>query len=353
MPLNRDRVAEGRRGRMGRPRMRATPLGLVVAIMLAIAACTPPPGPGQRFRVPADFGEGILTAMKDLHGPPTGANLDGCQPTVEHPRPVILLHGFAGNMADNMGGISPFLANQGYCVFALTYGDTPGSIFGGIRDIRRSSMEEFGPFVDQVLTSTGARQVDIVGHSEGSVMPRWWMRFGPSVHPDGTPKVATMIGVGPASYGADLDGQAAKIRSLPLFAGIIDAMARGGCGACEQVLSGSRFLQTLNSPGPQAGEQFTGLTQPGVRYMMLATEFDNFLVPYSLGFLDDPAVTNLTVQDECKIDRADHLSIVFDPVAFDLIDNFLDPSSASTPRCVATKPVFAPIDQRDPADRAN
>lgn len=323
-------------------------LAAIAATTLALAAtaCSPPPAPGQRYRVPADFGEALVTATGDLSGPPPGANHWDCVPSTQHPRPVILLHGFAGNMADNMGGLAPFLANEGYCVYALTYGAPSGWIFGGLHDIRRSSLQEFGPFVDRVLAATGARQVDVVGHSEGSVMPRWWMRFGPSTRPDGTPKVATMIGVGPASNGADLGGYASTIRSIPLFSGVIDALVHAGCGACEQVLAGSSFLEQLNSASPQPGERFSGPTQPGVRYLMLATQFDNFLVPYRFGFIDDPAVTNTTVQDTCPIDHADHLGIVFDPVAYDVIGNFLDPAAAHTPRCVATQPVFPPVDQR-------
>lgn len=330
----------------GTRRRRRSLVAIAALLVVAMAACTPPPEPGQRYRVPADFAEGLLGAMRDLSGPPAGANLPNCVPNVRHPRPIILVHGFAGNMADNMNGLAPFFANEGYCVYALNYGTAPGSIFGGTTDIRRSSLSEFGPFVDDILARTGARQVDVVGHSEGSVMPRWWMRFGASVHADGTPKIATMIGVGPAGQGADLGGQAAVLRSIPLFASILRTLTENGCGACEQILSGSTFLEQLNSPAPQPGERFTGLTQPGVRYMMLATEWDNFLVPYEFGFIDDPGVMNLTVQDVCPIDEADHLSIVFDPVAFDVIANFLDPSNAKTPRCVRTVPVFTPTDQR-------
>lgn len=329
-----------------RVQSRSVLLVAVFALALLGASCAPAPEPGQKYRVPADFAEGILAASQDLYGSPAGANVPNCVPSAQHPRPVILLHGFAGNMADNMNGLSPFLANEGYCVYALTYGATPGSIFGGTNDIRRSSLDEFGPFVDKVLAETGAKQVDIVGHSEGSMMPRWWMRFGPSAYADGTPKVATMIGVGPATYGADLGGQAAELRTIPLFAGIIDTLVQNGCGACEQVLAGSSFVNELNSPEPQPGENFTGVAQPGVRYMMLATQWDNFLVPYQFGFIDHPAVQNLTVQDVCPIDEADHLSIVFDPVALDVIANFLDPAHQRTPRCVATQPVFAPTDQR-------
>ncbi len=328
--------------------MRARRAITLLAAALLLASCAPAPEPGDRYRVPADFGEGLIAAIQDLSGPPAGANHWDCVPARDHLRPVILLHGFAGNMADNMSGLSPFLANAGYCVFALNYGATPGSVLAGTEDIRQSSMNQFGPFVDEVLRRTGAAQVDVVGHSEGSVVPRWWMRFGPSLNPDDTPKIATMIGVGPASYGADLGGHSAELRATPLMAWFLETLAANGCGACEQVLSGSTLLNELNSPDPQPGERFTGLTQPGVRYMMLATELDNFVVPYQFGFIDDPAVTNLTVQDVCPIDEADHLSIVFDPVAFDVISNFLDPANATTPRCVATQPVFTPNDQRKP-----
>ncbi|MEI2639110.1 MAG: alpha/beta fold hydrolase [Microthrixaceae bacterium] len=309
-----------------------------------LAGCAPAPGPGEKYRVPADFGEGLLTAMKDLYGPPAGANVP-CKPSAEHPRPVILLHGFMGNMADNMNGLSPFLANQGYCVYALNYGEAEGSIFAGFADIRRSSLDEFGPFVDEVLAETGARQVDVVGHSEGSVMPRWWMRFGPSTNADGTPKVANFIGVAPASYGAELGGYAYELRAIPFFVDYLNNFVYNGCGACEQILAGSTFLNELNTESPQPGENFSGPTQPGVKYLMLATEWDNIVVSYKAGFIDDPQVTNMTLQDVCAIDRADHLSIVFDPTAYDLVTNFLSPDHKVTQRCAATEPVFAPLYQ--------
>lgn len=39
------------------------------------------------------------------------------------------------------------------------------------------SSQELGAFVDQVLAATGKSKVDLVGHSEGTVMPRYWMEF--------------------------------------------------------------------------------------------------------------------------------------------------------------------------------
>ncbi len=177
-------------------------------------------------------------------------------------------------------------------------------------------------------------------------MPRWWMRYGDSVHPDGTPKVANMIGVAPVSNGDDLGGLATQMRSIPLFAGVLDELAKNGCGACEQLVAGSSFFHQLNTTAPQPGERFSGPAQPGVRYLMLASVWENFVVPYRSGFIDHPAVTNMTLQDACPIDEADHLAIAFDPVAYDLVSAFLDPTHPIPQRCVATQPVFWRVDQR-------
>ncbi len=323
-------------------------LMLIATLLWGAIACSPPPQELRasiRYRVPATFADGLLDALRDLYGPPAGANRWECDPSAAHPRPVILLHGILGNMADNLSGLSPMLANEGYCVFAMNYGGDPLSIFGGVMDIRESALTQFGPFVDRVLAATDAQQVDVIGHSEGSVMPRYWMKYGPSVAPDGTPKVAHMIGVAPASQGA-LDAELAeRLRSTEPFKSIQQAIADNGCAACLQLMNGSEFMASINSTAPFPGQRFSGPAQPGVSYMMLATTWDNFVVPYRAGFIDHPQFKNQTVQDSCMIDHADHLSIAFDPVAYDLILTELDPANQRAVRCVGTEPAFTSTEQ--------
>src|SRR5580658_6180232 len=48
---------------------------------------------------------------------PPGSNIP-CRPSAEHPYPVVLVHGLAANQNDNWQTLSPFLADQGYCVFS-------------------------------------------------------------------------------------------------------------------------------------------------------------------------------------------------------------------------------------------
>ena len=77
---------------------------------------------------------------------PPGANNFSCKPTARHPRPVVLVHGTAGNKNTNWQTYAPLLANNGYCVFALTYGvaaGTPKGLdqFGGLDSIETSAQQ--------------------------------------------------------------------------------------------------------------------------------------------------------------------------------------------------------------------
>src|SRR3954452_14732418 len=121
------------------------------------------------FAVPA-------TAASAATPPPTGANVP-CQPTAAHPEPVILVHGTAENMFDNWQAMSPALKAAGYCVYAFNYGSYDGSgVLGiyGLGPIARSA-GELRTFVDAVLAQTGAAKVDLVGHSQGGMMPRYYL----------------------------------------------------------------------------------------------------------------------------------------------------------------------------------
>src|SRR5207302_6408582 len=105
---------------------------------------------------------------------PPGANNWACQPSTAHPYPVILVHGTFGDMSDSWQALSPLLYDNGYCVFALNYGSYNGSGTVGIYatgDIARSA-RQLSRFGDKVPAATGASKVDLVGPSQGWMMPR-------------------------------------------------------------------------------------------------------------------------------------------------------------------------------------
>ena len=94
-----------------------------------------------------------------------------------HPDPVILVNGTFANQDDNWQAASPLLANHGYCVFTFNYGgSSASSIVQGTGDIAASA-GQLASFVTRVLAATGAAKVDLVGHSQGGMMPRYYLMF--------------------------------------------------------------------------------------------------------------------------------------------------------------------------------
>jgi triacylglycerol esterase/lipase EstA (alpha/beta hydrolase family) len=228
--------------------------------------------------------------------PPPGANVR-CHPTAAHPYPVVLVHGTFGNRFDSWQLFSPALKAAGYCVYALDYGSWNGSgLLGiyGVGPIGRSA-QQLADFVQHVRAVTGAAKVDIVGHSQGGMMPRQFIEFlgGASVVDD-------LVGLSPSNHGT--------ANPLAPPGGIL-------CPACRRQVAGSDFLQRLNS-----GDESPG----SVSYTQLVTRYDEVVIPYTSGYLaPDTGVTNLTLQDKCPNDTTEHLRIIYDSVALQITMNAL------------------------------
>jgi triacylglycerol esterase/lipase EstA (alpha/beta hydrolase family) len=148
---------------------------LAMALALAAMAATATAASAQ---LPVLYNGALGYAHANPIASPPGANDWGCKPSAAHPRPVVLVHGTFADMADSWQALSPLLVNHGYCVFALDYGPDGGSGavgVDGIGDIPTSAAE-LGAFVDRVLAATGAAKVDLVGHSQGGMMPRYYLK---------------------------------------------------------------------------------------------------------------------------------------------------------------------------------
>ena len=98
----------------------------------------------------------------------TVVNAANCKPPVQHPYPVVLLPGTYGVTAWQL--IGPQLAQLGYCVYTFAYGN------GETGDIAKSA-QQFARFVDRLLARSSAQRISIVGHSEGGMTPRYYIRF--------------------------------------------------------------------------------------------------------------------------------------------------------------------------------
>ncbi len=255
---------------------------------------------------------------------PPGANDWGCKPSGAHPRPVILVHGTFADMSDSWQALAPLLYDAGYCVFALNYGSYAGSGLLGIYATGEiaSSARELSRFVDRVLAATGASQVDVVGHSQGGMMPRYYIRFD-----GGAAKVHTLVGLAPSNHGTTLGGLATLAGYFPgadAFLGLL-------CPACEEQLAGSPLLNKLN-----AGEE----TVPSVSYTVIESANDEVVTPYTSAFLAGPNVTNVLLQSQCGLDQGEHLSMPYDHIADADVLNALDPSDQVQPACTPVLPVI-------------
>jgi triacylglycerol lipase len=308
---------------MRRPRL--TPL-LACAALVAVTASTlaaTPAGAATKLRVTYNISaaQGVL-----LHptAPPAGANDFSCRPSAAHPNPVVLVHGLGATRGENWATMSPLLKNNGYCVFALTYGLAPGEKYVGGLTRMEDSSKELATFVDTVLAATGAAKVDLVGHSEGTVMPQYYLKFR-----GGAAKVGKYVAMTPLYRGTTLGGLSTLIHTLetafpPLGKPLSEAVA-AFCGSCEEFLKGSPFLEHLYADGVYA--------VPGVTYTTIMTKFDELVIPYTSGRLNASNATNIVVQDQCPIDLAEHVAVAFDPTVGQDILNALDPAHRKPVPC--------------------
>ncbi|MEV6520819.1 alpha/beta fold hydrolase [Longispora sp. NPDC051575] len=255
---------------------------------------------------------------------PPGANDWSCRPSTAHPNPVVLVHGTFANQFENWLVLAPLLKSKGYCVYALTYGLTPDSWtstgngivlpIGGLQPVATSA-GQLAAFVDRVRASTGAAKVDIVGHSQGGMMPRYYLRFL-----GGAAKVDKLVALAPSNHGTTLSGIANLADHFPGIARLVYS----ACPSCQDQVVGSATLTKLNAGGD---------TVPGVRYTIISTWYDQVVTPYRSQFLSGPDVANRVVQDSCLVAVPEHVAMAFSPTALHHVTNALDPSRATPVYC--------------------
>jgi triacylglycerol esterase/lipase EstA (alpha/beta hydrolase family) len=275
----------------------------LAALLLTAAALT----------VPA----ATATAAADS-APSSGWNDFSCKPSAAHPRPVILVHGTLGNSVDNWLSLAPYLESRGYCVYSLDYGQLAGvPVFHGLGPITASA-QQLSAYVDKVLAATGAAKADLVGHSQGGMMPRYYLKFL-----GGAAKVNALVGLAPDNHGATLSG---LTNLLPYFPGASDLIKATTPGLADQV-PGSDFLTKLNAGGD---------TVPGVHYTVIATKYDEVATPWRSQYLSGSDVHNVLLQDLCPVDVSEHVVIgLFDRIAFHEVANALDPAHATATTCAS------------------
>ncbi|MFH8371345.1 esterase/lipase family protein [Streptomyces sp. NPDC018031] len=254
-------------------------------------------------------------------GAVAGANDWRCRPSAAHPDPVVLVHGTGANLGANWVKLAPMLANQGYCVFAFNYGMNHLSLgrIGGLADIGDSA-RTMDAFVDKVLAATGARKVDVVGHSQGGMMPHHYLkRLG------GAGKVDTLVALGPTNHGTTLSGLVNLGEALGILGFANDFFDVVGLPGLHQQEVNSDFQKNLWQDGD---------TVPGTRYVVIASKHDAVATPYTNSFLRGGDVTNITLQDQCPDNPVGHVGLFLDGPTMQNVLNVLGPNDPNfKPRC--------------------
>ncbi|MBM0279222.1 esterase/lipase family protein [Micromonospora tarensis] len=215
--------------------------------------------------------------------------------------PVIVVGGLSG-IAVAYEPIAARLRADGYRTFIY---QLPGL---GLGDIPTSA-RAFASYVNQVRASTGAAAVDVVAHSEGGLVSRYYLkRLG------GTASVGRYVSLGTPQYGT-------------YVANIVAFLGLGSCAgvvACQQMTIGSAFLADLND----------GDDTPGaVRYTTIRTLQDELVRPTGNAAVNDGA-TNVLIQASCPLRVVGHLGLVLDGTAYTIVRGALVDGPVR-PNCLA------------------
>ncbi|SDX14631.1 Lipase (class 2) [Amycolatopsis xylanica] len=297
---------------------------VILATLLALVST--PAARAASLPVPWNLLAALPAQLANPGGPPPGANDWSCRPSAAHPSPVVLVHGLGANQTVNWQTYSPLLKNNGYCVFSLTYG-VPGEPLpvyqpGGLVRMEDSAAE-FSRFVDKVLDATGAAKVSILGHSEGTVMPSYYVKFL-----GGASKVDKYVGLTPLWDGTTLYGLSHLYKWGQV---LVDPLLNPLCGSCVEFLQGSDFLTKMKSGN--------GQFQPGVAYTNIVTRYDELVIPYTSGKGTGPNVRNIVLQDTCPLDFAEHAGLAADRNAAGHVLNALDPAHPRPVPCHPAGPL--------------
>lgn len=138
---------------------------------------------------------------------------------------------------------------------------------------------DLADYVDAVLQANGTSKVDMVGHSQGGLLARQYLKFN-------------------------------------------------GEAGIQQVYD-SPLLTELNADGD---------TVPGVNYTAIGYRYDTTTTPYETTFLTagpGATVENIVLQDGCEQDMS---GLTYSPRVIDLVRNALSPGSVEQARCEPVAP---------------
>ena len=155
-------------------------------------------------------------------------------------------------------------------------------------------------------------------------MPRYYIK-----NLGGAAKVQTLVGLAPSNHGTTLNGISTLAGYFPGAKALLSE-----CPACQEQEAGSAFITNLNAGGE---------TNPNVNYAVIESANDEVVTPYTSAFLKTAPgahnVTNVTLQNKCRLDQGEHLSMPYDHIADADVLTALDSAHPANPACTPVLPV--------------
>lgn len=260
--------------------------------------------------IQSSFKAALQYAQQKPGTAPLGVNDLSCSPQ-RGENPVILIPGTGEDAYATWAFYGPALQSEGIC--AYTFNHNPPSIEGHTLEWAafsgdiRDSAHMLDSVVRRILDATDATKVDLVGHSQGG---------GPLAHFyiqnfSGEEKVNEVIGLTPSNHGTRKYELASLFEFYPFLRPPYESLTNfSNTQAWEQQVSGSSLLNDLSK---------NGLTRAPVSYVVITTQNDENVVPYTNSFIAEPRVENLTVEDFCGNTHSSHMNFTYDPIAFQLV----------------------------------
>jgi len=191
--------------------------------------------------------------------------------------PVVFVHGYTGSASNWTTAIALFEA-AGYSsneLYAFQY-DWSAS--------NKTSAQQLATYINQVRAQTGSSKVDIVNHSMGGLVTRWY--------------VSELGGAANVSHVASLAGA---------NHGTTAALACTIYASCQEMVPGSSFIQTLTATGDE--------TPGSAKYATWYSPCDGVINPYTS--------TELTGATNNYVLCENHLTYLTDPTVLTAVRTFL------------------------------
>ena len=194
--------------------------------------------------------------------------------------PVLLVHGTGSTATESWStSFEPVLRADGFAVCTV---DIPGREVGDMQD-----SADWVAAAIEIVADRYDRRVDVIGHSQGGVLPRLAIRL----HPDVADDVDDLVLMAGTQHGTAV--------AAPLCA--------TGCAvAVLQQAEGSQLLTALNSPRELWGER--------VSYTTIRSTTDETVFPQDTSKL--AGASNIASQDVCPGRLVSHIGLLYDTVAY-------------------------------------